>query len=401
MHSAKWLMSFLWGYLDFVFFFFCKKSETEFCLTSQSRCRHTHPAGRFCLLFAGRRSPQLHKTLWSRLPGRRCQEESFCSLLLFLLFFFIRPPCKFCQQTFHPLQFCLSSQRRPLVSLFLCTSMKWNAVFQVFACRPLKRNVGFGLVLSCATYSGCMFMSPPHVLFFVLLKLPTRKRGKPSMLVCPGCLPAPLVERWPFSTRNKFANVFLNRIRRSKLADYPQSRSQTFDCSCPSESITYFKMRRVLIMLAVAGLGLLRQLWQACLGFFLCVANTKCYRPYPVSLQACQNAGFQQENLQVSQSTSDRLVCSHKSAHANTHRHTRLEQCAPPRPLWAPFTMSNLRLLVELPGRKYLPGGFDRTLDLATAHKAKISASIGRVGNCRPGLLPLRWRSLFSFVCRL
>lgn len=63
--------------------------------------------------------------------------------------------------------------------------------------------------------------------------------------------------------------------------------------------------------------------------------------------------------------------------------------------------MSNLRLLVELPGRKYLPGGFDRILDLATAHRAKISVSIGRVGSCRAGLLPLRWRSLFSFVLSL
>lgn len=88
----------------------------------------------------------------------------------------------------------------------------------------------------------------------------------------------------------------------------------------------------------------------------------------------------------------------------HTHEHTCLENCPLAKlflTLSALSTMSIVRLLVELQGRKYLPRGFDRILDLATAHRAKMSVSIGRVGSCRAGLLPASARCSLLFVaCR-
>lgn len=179
-------------------------------------------------------------------------------------------------------------------------------------------------------------------------------------------------------------------------------------------------MRRALIALALAGLGLLRT--DNCDCFFLCcAANSKCYRPL-TCFQVCRREAYKLVETPAGSSRTTRrchsrrltdwCVATKKHTHRHTRAHTQVHSpgalraskaspSSPPRPLGAPSTMSNLRLLVELPGRKYLPGGFDRILDLATAHRAKISVSIGRVGSCRAGLLPLRWRSLFSLVCRL
>lgn len=186
LHSAKTaksLMSLLWEYLvlfSFCFFFLRGEREAEFCLTSQSRCRHTGPAGRFCLLFAGRRPPRLHKTLWSRLPGRRCQEVSFCSLLLLFLLFFYRPPPAnsaserfiLCNSAFHP-------RAAPCFCFFYVPPWNKTQLSRPSHVGRWSKNVGLRFVLLCAArlrWSSC-----PRLMscFWFSCKLPTRNRDEP------------------------------------------------------------------------------------------------------------------------------------------------------------------------------------------------------------------------------